>query len=152
MLATRAMRLVNEQPWHRFVFASQMPELSPAWGFNLTELKDKLEQMDALLPSLFEHGSVTYLRYKSAVNSALEQLLDNVKTYQLLHGQVWESAGTDRDYWNELTKPIFERHQHISDVFLRLHREMQMEVAKSGKLDDFALKDLENLSERLHKY
>ncbi len=152
ILAAQPMELVNERPWRQFISASQTPELSAAWGFNLNEVKDKLEHLDQLLPRLFEQGSITYMRYQSAVNTAVDQLLENLKTYQLLYGQVWESAGTDGDYWNDLTKPIFDRHYKITDVLTKLHREMQMEVAKSGQLDEFVLKDLEQLSERLQKY
>jgi dipeptidase len=113
---------------------------------------EKLTQMDQLLPKLFKTGSVTYLRYKSAINTALTPYLENLSTYRMLHSQVWEANNTDTGYWQTLTAPILERHEHITEVLTKLHREMQMEVAKGGKADDFALQDIEGLAERLGKY
>jgi hypothetical protein len=146
------MSLVNEQVWLDFLECAQAPELSPAWGFDISDMVEKLTQMDQLLPKLFKTGSVTYLRYKSAINTALTPYLENLSTYRMLHSQVWEANNTDTGYWQTLTAPILERHEHITEVLTKLHREMQMEVAKGGKADDFALQDIEGLAERLGKY
>ena len=150
--SARPMTLVNERVWQDFLDCAQAPELSVAWGFNLNIMVEKLTQMDQLLPKLFQTGTVTFQRYKSAINSALEPYLENLSTYRLLHAQVWESNSADPDYWQSLTQPIFARHEKITEVLLKLHREMQLEVAKGGKGNEFALTDIESLAEQLKEY
>jgi hypothetical protein len=146
------MQLVNDHVWQEFLECVNAPELSAGWGFNLGDMSEKLMQMDQLLPKLFKSGSITFMRYKSAINSALTPYLDNLSTYRLLHAQVWEADDADHSYWKTLTHPIYERHAHITDALIKLHRDMQIEVAKGGDLDEFALADIEELSTRLKKY
>jgi hypothetical protein len=144
--------LVNEQAWTLLMECSQSTELSSAWGFHINDMVRQLRQMDALLPKLFQSGSVTYVRYKSAVNSLLDPYLENLSTYRLLHAQVWEASHADRDYWQQLTAPIMSRHQQVTEALGELLKNMQIEVARSGSLEDFALKDVEELTERLKKF
>ena len=151
-LSPHVMTLVNERVWQHFLDCVQAPELSAAWGFNLPLMVEKLIQMDQLLPKLFQTGTVTFQRYKSAINSALDPYLENLSTYRLLHAQVWETNNADPDYWQSLTQPIFARHEKITEVLLKLHREMQLEVAKGGKGNEFALSDIESLAEQLKDY
>lgn len=144
--------LVNEPAWSLLIECSQSAELSSAWGFHINDMVRQLRQMDALLPKLFQSGSVTYVRYKSAVNSLLDPYLENLSTYRLLHAQVWEASHADRDYWQQLTAPIMERHQQVTEALSELLKNMQIEVARSGSLEEFALKDVEALTERLKKF
>jgi len=143
--------LVRDDLWQRFVNFQQAPEIIAEFGQSFNDLDQKLDHTEQLLGTLFQPGSLTYVRYQSAVNSVLEKFLDNLDTFSLLHTQVWEGGTTDHSYWKSLISPIKERYRESNVALLNLYEKLQHNVA-AQTTDDFALNDLENLAERLKDY
>lgn len=137
--------------WQRLSLCQQSPELQNEFDPQLLQLSGDLEEIAALLGTLFRPGSLTYLRYQSAVIAVVEQTVENLETFRLLFSQVWERGSQDHAYWEHLIAPIQQRHNDYQNALNRLLTSLRQTLASPGT-DDFRLNDLEELTERLTHY
>ncbi|EAR07832.1 DEAD/DEAH box helicase [Reinekea blandensis] len=137
--------------WQGLSRCQQSPDVQQEFTDAELQLTDQIHRLETLLSSLFQPGSVTYLRYQSAITSVAGQTLENLETYRLLFSQVWEQGSQDHAYWNGLVAPIKQRHLDYLSALQRLQTSLTETIAQQ-KPDTFQLNDLEALTERLKHY
>lgn len=143
--------LIPAKLWRGLAQCQQSPEIQNEFDADQCNLTEQIQQLDTLLRTLFKPGSLTYLRYQSAITSVSEQMLENLETYRLLFTQVWEQGSHDHTYWTSLIDPIRQRHSDYQAAMMQLQVSLQETVARQSP-DNFQLHDLEALTERLKHY
>lgn len=148
---TAATDFIPEKLWQGLVRCQQSPDVQQEFADEDLQLTEHIHRLESLLGSLFQPGSVTYLRYQSAITSVAGQTLENLETYRLLFSQVWEQGSYDHAYWAELIRPVKQRHREYLTAMQRLQTSLSETIARQTP-ESFQLKDLEDLTERLKHY